>query len=440
MPISKNSLWRVAAFFFLFQFYFSAAAQINCENDSTGKIPIVDLLSDFYNGRQGGLYPGGFNTMPAAHADSGIAIAGNLLPINFDGDIDTVYGKMVMLGLGSSSAGRSFNKMLSQYEDNGYGDSCFRIVNGCIDAYGLEDMISDDADDNYYKDVNDFLQAANLKKKQVRIIWLMAPDYSDSLITESAYIDTLTERYVSVMRRLKSEFINLELLYISGLQYGGYTDTLHVNAPFLAEPVPYLTDFAIKAAIERQIGGDSLLAYSGDDIEAAWTAWGPNFWADGKNLRAWDDLRWMCPSDYDTAEDGFFLSGSGQQKVGGRIFDFFAADATAAPWFFGLPYDCVTEVDTVAPDTVYYPDDEVIWIIQNPVKGVVKFLMNIESDDRADIYVFNMQGQQVVEGVFSKIEPGKTYSIKLIYNERGIYILSVGIEGRAYNVPFYLDN
>ncbi len=426
----------------LILFHFTADAQINCENDSSLLIPIVDLQTDFYAGFQGGLYPGGLNTMSIAHADSGIAIASAIMPINFDGDEDTLYGKVVMLGLGNTSAGKSFNKFIGGYYDEGYTDSCFRIVNGCIETYSLNDMIALNADDVYWKDVNDFLQTENLKKKQVRIVWLQAVAFEDSLLTPAAYVDSLKNTYVAIIRELKSQFINLKQIYISGLHYGGYTDSAALNFNAFAEPAPYFNDFAIKAVIEAQINGDTLLSYSGADADAAWVAWGPNFWADGRNLRTYDNLRWLCPGDFDTDENGFFLAGTGQQKVADRLLSFFITEPTTTPWIFGLPYQCFTEIDDVVvdDDSIFIPEDEVVWITQNPVRGVVKFIINLETDEKADVFVFDALGQAIVDGAFYKIEPGKTFSIKMTESARGIYILSVLVEGRVYNKLFYLDN
>ncbi len=51
-------------------------AQVNnCENDSTGFIPIVDMVTGKYMGYSGGLYPMSSNEAPAAHAKNGVYIA-----------------------------------------------------------------------------------------------------------------------------------------------------------------------------------------------------------------------------------------------------------------------------------------------------------------------------------------------------------------------------
>ncbi|MFI5171131.1 MAG: T9SS type A sorting domain-containing protein [Chitinophagales bacterium] len=424
----------------LILFYFTVDAQINCENDTSFLVPIVDLQTGFYMGFQGGLYPGGLNDIPTAHLDSGIIQALSIIPINFDGEVDTMVGKVVMVGLGSGSAQKSFNKFISQYEDAGYTDSCVRIVNACISEQGIEQMIDEDADDFYWKDVNDFLQEEDLKKKQVAVVWVMNASFIDSVETMPAYVDSLKLKYIALIRKLKDQFPNVKLIYISGLQYGGYLapDADHTNA--YAEPAPYYNDFAIKAVIEAQINGDTLLNYSDDDAGAAWTCWGPNFWADGRNLRTYDNLRWICPGDFDTGGDGFFLSGTGQQKIADRLFDFFNTQPTTIPWFYGLPYECFTEIESEDPDdSIFIPEDEIIWITQNPVRGIIKFVINLETESKADVYVFNSLGQQIVKGAFYKIESGKTFSIKMATNLHGVYILSISIDGKVYNKPFYLD-
>lgn len=442
MPVTSKTFFKGISALSLILFYFSASAQINCGNDTMLLVPLVDLQTDSYLGFQGGLYPGGSNTMPTAHADSGIAIAQTIMPINFDGEIDTTYGKVVMLGLGNSSAGKSFNKFVGAYYDEGYTDSCFRLINGCMEAYSLKDMIALNANDVYWKDVNDFFQTAGLKKKQVGIVWLQSISFEDSLLTPAAYVDTLKKTYTEVIKKLKSQFINLKQVYISGMHYGGYTDSnaIHFNA--LAEPAPYFNDFAIKAVIEAQIIGDTLLAYSGEDADAVWVAWAPNYWADGRNLRDYDNLRWLCPGDFDSDEDGYYLSGSGQQKAADKLFNFFTTEPTAAPWIFGLPFECFTEIDDGSneEDTVFTPEDEVVWITQNPVRGIIKFVINLETNEKADVMVFDALGRTLVDGAFYKIEPNKVFSIKLTDYARGVYVLSVLVEGRVYNKLFYLDN
>lgn len=425
--------------FSLILFHFTISAQINCENDTINLVPLIDLQTGFYMGQQGGLYPGGSNVMPTAHADSGIAIAQSILPVNKNGDEDTVYGKLVMVAIGPLDAGKSFNKFMSAYNDAGYNDSCFKIINACIDHYGINDMISADADDFFWKELGDKLDQYELKRKQVQVVWLMSTSFSDTAISFSSYVDSLENKYIDVIRKLKEEFIHLKLIYISGLHYGGYVapDASYLNA--LTEPAPYYNDFAIKSAIAAQINGDTLLNYSGEDARAAWVAWGPNFWADGRNERLTDDLRWLCPGDFDVDEDGYFLDGTGQEKIANALLDFFTTDPTSTPWIYGLNYGCLPDTLTYT-DSTFIPDDEVLWIAPNPVRGILNFTLNLTSNEKADVAVYNLNGEKIKEGSFYKIEPGKKFTIKLTQATRGIYLLSVFVEGKIYNLPFYLDN
>ncbi len=429
----------------LILFHFVTHAQINCANDSTGLVPIVDLLTGSYEGYTGGLYPGGTNEVPAAHLDSGIAIANAIMPLNFDAEEDTMYGKVVFLALGGGSAQKSFNRFYSDFLDAGYFDSCVRIVNACMEEYDLRDMFGPVADDTYWKEVNDFLQQADVKKRQVQAVWMMTPAYTDTFTSTSAFIDTLSLAYINAIREIKVQFPNAQLLFLTGSPYGGYTDSTSWQSAALMEPASYLTDFAIRQTIAAQISGDTLLTYYGEEPNAPWLAWGANIWADGKNARAYDGLRWMCPADYDAEENGYVLAGSGLTKVSTRLYDFFTTSPVTTPWIFGLPYDCFTEIDTVEDDgetidTAIIPEGEILWITQNPVKGVLKFTINLETDDKAQVYVFDMLGNEISEGVFNKIEQGRVYSIKLTESARAIYVLSVFIENRVYNKLFYLDN
>jgi hypothetical protein len=54
----KNSIKRISIVA-LILFHFTVKAQINCDNDTSFLVPLVDLQIDTYLGFQGGLYPDG---------------------------------------------------------------------------------------------------------------------------------------------------------------------------------------------------------------------------------------------------------------------------------------------------------------------------------------------------------------------------------------------
>lgn len=441
VPLNTRQFIKGISLCALILFRFVVHAQINCENTSTGLIPLVDLTGGTYEGYAGGLYPDNSNSIPVVHLDSGIARANRFMPLNWNGDVDTVYGKVGLLALGNVNAQKSFNRFYSDFSDAGYFDSCVRLINGCLDAYDLRDMINP-AIDSYWKDVFDEIQAEGLKKKQIQAVWVMAPSFDDTVTSTTAYIDSIASAYVQLARAIKTELPNVQLLFISGMPYGGYVDTLSFHAGAVSEPANYLMDFAIKEAISAQINGDTLLQCYGDSAVAPWMCWGPNLWADGETLRAYDNLRWICPDDFDAEEDGSILVGSGLSKISSRLFDYFTTSPLTTPWIFGLPYDCFTEVDTSSEsiDTAVIPEGEVLWIVTNPVRGAIKFSIDLETNDKAQVYVFDIEGREITEGVFNKIEPGRVFSIRLDTQAHGLYVLSVFVENRVYNKVFYLDN
>src|ERR1700734_1086414 len=49
---------------------------------STGAIALPDLGTGMYKGEQGGLYPGGTNTIPAAHLAAGLKLAKQVQPLD----------------------------------------------------------------------------------------------------------------------------------------------------------------------------------------------------------------------------------------------------------------------------------------------------------------------------------------------------------------------
>ena len=72
-----------------------AAAAPNCEGDSTGFLPLIDLGAGLYQGAEGGLYTGGFNTRPVLHDAAGRTIANAISPVDTFGSPDP-SGKIVL--------------------------------------------------------------------------------------------------------------------------------------------------------------------------------------------------------------------------------------------------------------------------------------------------------------------------------------------------------
>ena len=71
----------------------------NCNQSSVGFPPINDLGSGYWKGLQGGLYPGGQNIPPSDHYNSGIDIANHIVPLDVDGQPDSINGEIVFLSI-----------------------------------------------------------------------------------------------------------------------------------------------------------------------------------------------------------------------------------------------------------------------------------------------------------------------------------------------------
>jgi hypothetical protein len=309
-----------------------------------GPVPINDLGSGLYLGQfQGGFYPGGSNTLPAAHADQGLASASRIQPLDAAGNPDPA-GKYVLLSIGMSNTAQEFhggndtvNPLPGTFMHRAAADprvnrSGLVIVNG---AEGGEDARAwDSPTDPVYNRVRDRrLSRLGVTEQQVQAIWLKqangGPD--DSLPDPAADAYGLEQNLGNIVRSLKLRYPNLQQVFLSSRIYAGYAG-IGLNP----EPYAYESAFSVKWLIEAQInqmtgGGIDPIAgdlnYSGG--AAPWIAWGPYLWADGLNPRS-DGLTWQR-SDF--AADGTHPAESGRAKVGGLLLDHFTTSPFIQPWF-----------------------------------------------------------------------------------------------------------
>ncbi|OLD77007.1 MAG: hypothetical protein AUI33_04520 [Ignavibacteria bacterium 13_1_40CM_2_61_4] len=57
----------------------------DCSKTSVGFLPLNTLGAGLYKGKQGGLYPGGNNVPPVAHANAGFQFARSVTTLNANG-------------------------------------------------------------------------------------------------------------------------------------------------------------------------------------------------------------------------------------------------------------------------------------------------------------------------------------------------------------------
>lgn len=324
----------------------ATGAASNCQSTSTGRVPLTDLGAGLYlNQFQGGLYPGGANALPPAHAAAGLAAAAQIVPRDVSGTPDASHGKVVLLSVGMSNTTAEFcipgsgttgcapqSFMGQAAADPAVNHTTLTVVNW---ARGGQDasMWLDPAGPNYAA-VAGLLAGQGLSGAQVQAVWVKEADAGPTVALPAATADayTLEGRLAGIARALKGRYPNVQQVFFSSRIYAGYASTT-LNP----EPYAYESGLAVKWLIEAQITQMATPGHPPDpragdldyDAAAPWIAWGPYLWADGTTARS-DGLTWVCA---DLQADGTHPATSGIQKVGSLLLDFFLTSPVTQSWF-----------------------------------------------------------------------------------------------------------
>ena len=201
-------------------------AQLMCANDSTGLIPITDLLTGYYMGWQGGLYKGGVNVPPTSHLNKGLGLVKKLKPLDTLGNVNYADGKVVLAGFGASTVGGPFNHMILIMKDYNDLNPCLQAVNAANGSDGVETMTIDNTD--YWDYVRDFkLAEKGLTPIQVQVGWFMHGSRSDTnTAIMGNFIDSLDKRFIVALQAMFYYYPNLKVVFVSGFPYGGYADPM----------------------------------------------------------------------------------------------------------------------------------------------------------------------------------------------------------------------
>ena len=136
----------------------------------------------------------------------------------------------------------------------------------------------------------------------------------------------LRDEMAVIARRLKQDYPNVQIVYLSSRIYAGYS-----LSPQSPEPFAYEGGFSNRWLIEDQINGGPLTGVT--YTNAPVLLWGPYLWADGLTPNS-EGLTWDC-SDY--TDDAVHPSKSGNLKVSQKLLTFFSTDPLAGQWFSLLP-------------------------------------------------------------------------------------------------------
>jgi hypothetical protein len=300
-------------------------------NGDPAYVPINDLGKDLFQGRQGGLYPNGSNTMPESHQKGFSSQVALIKPLDSNGS-PSANGKIAFALVGASSPKIEFPYIEERARSLPNINANLAFVNIGQGGLTYEKLL--DASDRYWQNnVPAALKSQNISAQQVQVVWLK----SDSLRRDDPLTFPATPEYEKglikeIVQKIKLAFPNCQVIYFTARNTTVYVDDSGVENGGIkhAEPRAYFNGWGIKWAIEDQINGDPELAYTGSAAKAPIMVWGFYFWCRGAQPRVSDGYNWLAT---DVQKDGVHPSPEGAEKVAARFVDNFVNDATTAKWF-----------------------------------------------------------------------------------------------------------
>jgi lysophospholipase L1-like esterase len=286
----------------------------------TGCIPLCDMTAkDSYKGEDGGLYGGGKNDPPAAHAAAAKAEAERIQPLDADGK-PSKSGKVVFLSIGMSNTTQEFSRFMQGMRARRGDASTFVVVDGAQGGQAAIQWATPES--RPWGEVEKRLGASGVTAKQIQFVWV-----KQALIRQGqhgdfpAHAKKLQEEMRKILQIARAKYPNLRIAYLSSRIYAGYA-----KSPLNPEPYGYEGAFSMRWLIQDQIKGDKELTLD----KAPLLLWGPYLWGDGVNARKSDGLVW---NESDFAKDGTHPSDSGRDKVAQMLQKFFKADPFVGKWF-----------------------------------------------------------------------------------------------------------
>ena len=297
-------------------------AALQATGERTGFVPLCDMTAqDRHKGEDGGLYGGGRNEPPKAHAEAAKAEAERIHPLDAEGK-PSAGGKVVLVSIGMSNTTQEFSKFMQVAR----GAAKCTIVDG---AQGGQAAIQwDTPEARPWGELEKRLTAAGVGAKQVQIAWI-----KQALIQQGqfgpfpAHAKKLQEEMGKIVRIAKAKFPNLRIAYLSSRIYAGYA-----KSQLNPEPYAYEGAYSMRWLIQDQIKGEKELNFdsSKGDVKAPLLLWGPYLWGDGVNARKCDGVVWK---EADLGRDGTHPSDTGRDKVAQMLLKFLKGDPYAKAWF-----------------------------------------------------------------------------------------------------------
>jgi len=300
---------------------------VNAGDGSGPLVPISDLGTNLYLGaEEGGLYANGSNVDDAGHDAYGQTAATAIVPLDANGNYSPT-GKYVFVSIGLSVAQQPFWDFVAMANSDPSKNPHLVVVDGATG--GATAALLASPTNNFWNAITyDYLPNAGVTTNQVVAAWILDIDGGPSGTFPHDMVN-LQSQLQEIAENLQSKFPNIKLAYYSSMNYTGYSDGAATLNP---EPWAYESGFAVKNAIQDQIGGDPAMNFNPalGPVLAPWVAWGPYYWANGMIPRS-DGLVWSCQDMY---IDGTHPSDpAGRIKVSTELLNFLKTDDTASKWF-----------------------------------------------------------------------------------------------------------
>jgi len=103
--------------------------------------PLTDFGNGSYQGIKGGLYPNGENERPKAHNEVGLAIVESMKPLDRNGNVDEINGKIVWLSIGMSNTTQETSRFLELMKSYPDKNPMLELVDGAFGGQAINQIV-----------------------------------------------------------------------------------------------------------------------------------------------------------------------------------------------------------------------------------------------------------------------------------------------------------
>jgi hypothetical protein len=355
----------------------------------TSGVPYVSVTDQMKTPYSTYLYPHQSNEIPAQHQVKGKAIAATIRPLDKNGNVDLVNGKIAVIAEGMSNTRiemEAFENLFIQGNPVLHQKLEFRNLSqgGCdlvcwvekgvasIDRQVQVALVKHSNNRHQHADGTPQSEHGPFKTRESKFF------PSHALVTK----DQLKQRILN----LKKQYPNLKLVYLTSRTFGGWSCEPAGNE--YREPVAFEEGFSVKWLVEDQVlGRNPELAFEGSNAPAPWLAWGPYLW----------DPTWTQDMYRD---DGIHPCDRGATLVAQMWYDFLKNESTAWPWFLkAVP----TTVEDSSLDGVSLGSSlQLFQNFPNPFNAQTEMSYFMPANGEMKLTIYDMRGRDVrtlVQGI-----------------------------------------